>query len=349
VWLAPPPKGINLSGTKDRGVRTASPLAAFDSGAFVNPVIPILSRPAQPANSQRMPVWVRQKLGADAHFGATDHAVHNNRLHTVCEEARCPNRGECWSRGTATFMLLGDTCTRACGFCSVKTGRPAWFDADEPRRVAEAVMALKLSYIVLTSVNRDDLADGGAGIFADSLRELRHRRDDLGVEFLTPDFRQCQDDAITRIAAAADAHPHRGSPVNLVWGHNVETVPRLYRTARKGSRYTRSLALLQRVACLPGIEAKSALMLGLGETRNEVLEVLADLRHAGVQRVSLGQYLRPSRDNLPVVEYLPPETFAEYEHAGRELGFTWIKAGPLVRSSYYAEEHQAPHAQTHPA
>jgi lipoyl synthase len=303
--------------------------------------IPIISTEPRVPNSTRMPVWIRQNLGQDGDYGKTGTAVRNNRLHTVCEEARCPNRGECWSRGTATFMLLGDICTRACGFCSVKTGKPAWFDANEPVRVAEAVAALNLNYIVLTSVNRDDLEDGGAWVFAESLRQLRQRKPDIGVEFLTPDFRNVQDEAVAIIMDAVQCHaPARSRLPDLVWGHNVETVPRLYKSARKGSQYERSLDLLEKAAKQPGVEAKSALMLGLGETREEVLAVLQDLRAIGVQRVSLGQYLRPALDNLPVVEYIHPDVFAEYENTARALGFNWAKAGPLVRSSYYAEEIQ---------
>lgn len=292
-----------------------------------------------------MPIWIRQNLGRDAAFPHTARALHGRKLHSVCEEARCPNRGECWSRGTATFMLLGDVCTRACAFCAVKTGKPTWRDDDEPRRVAEAAVDMDLSFVVLTSVNRDDLADGGAIAFADSLRELRHLRPDIGVEFLTPDFRRAQAEAaalFTRTLAALPDTARR----DLVWGHNIETVPRLYREARKGAKYERSLRLLEIAARLPNIEAKSALMLGLGETRSEVVEVLSDLRAAGVQRLSLGQYLRPTLDNLPVAHYLHPDEFKEYETLGRELGFTWVKAGPLVRSSYYAEEIQGhSHAQ----
>jgi lipoic acid synthetase len=305
--------------------------------------IPIISAESRVPNRTRMPVWIRQNLGRDADYGKTNLAVQENRLHTVCEEAKCPNRGECWSRGTATFMLLGDTCTRACGFCSVKTGKPAWLDANEPIRVAEAVMGLNLNYIVLTSVNRDDLEDGGAWVFAESLRQLRQRQPDIGVEFLTPDFRNVQTEAVRIIMDAVRTHALPPSPFplpDLVWGHNVETVPRLYKTARKGSQYERSLELLEKAAKQPGVEAKSALMLGLGETREEVLEVLKDLRSIGVQRVSLGQYLRPSLDNLPVVEYIHPDVFNEYENEARALGFGWVKAGPLVRSSYFAEEIQ---------
>ncbi|MDP2786936.1 MAG: lipoyl synthase [Pseudomonadota bacterium] len=293
----------------------------------------------QTRNAARMPVWIRQNLGREMLYSDTARAVHGSDLHTVCEEARCPNRGECWSRGTATFMLLGDTCTRACAFCSVKTGRPTWTDADEPRRVAEACINLKLNFVVLTSVNRDDLADGGAGCFAATLRELRQRRGDIGVEFLTPDFRQVQAAAAGLFTETLAALPE-GTRRDLIWGHNIETVPRLYKEARKGAKYERSLRLLEIASHLSGMEAKSSLMLGLGETQAEVLDVLRDLRAAGVQRLSLGQYLRPTLENLPVARYLPPEEFTEYEIAAREMGFAWVKAGPLVRSSYFAEEVQ---------
>jgi lipoic acid synthetase len=346
-----------------------------------------------------MPPWIRQKLHGDNHtyYALTADAVRSNALHTVCEEARCPNRGECWSRGTATFMLLGDVCTRACGFCAVKTGRPGGYDRDEPRRIADAVMGMGLDYVVLTSVNRDDLPDGGAQVFADTLRELRRRKPGIGLELLTPDFQQCQDTAIDTILStvslpcmdapmpravapgivpsatlvlpctsqdarraggpsAASAWTRMSSQERqLVWGHNVETVPRLYHTVRKGSKYQRSLQLLEKIArhgCanaagggMPGagsIETKSSLMLGLGESRAEVLDVLRDLRAAGVQRVSLGQYLRPTRQHLPVQEYITPEAFNSYEQDARNLGFSWVKAGALVRSSYHAEERQNP-------
>ncbi len=290
-------------------------------------------------NAARMPVWIRQNLGRERHYPGTAAAVQGHGLHTVCEEARCPNRGECWSRGTATFMLLGDTCTRACAFCSVKSGRPTWNDAGEPRRVAQACLDLGLSFVVLTSVNRDDLDDGGAGCFAETLRQLRLGKPDMGVEFLTPDFRNVQGQAAdlfnATLASLPDSRRH-----DLIWGHNMETVPRLYKEARKGARYERSLDLLALAARQPNMEAKSALMLGLGETREEVLAVMSDLRQAGVQRLSLGQYLRPTLDNLPVVRYVPPEEFTDYENEARRLGFSWVKAGPLVRSSYFAEEDQ---------
>lgn len=296
-------------------------------------VIPVFDHSRRP-NVSRMPAWIRQPLSQGAAYGHTAQVVHAHALHTVCEEAGCPNRGECWSRGTATFMLLGDTCTRACGFCAVKTGRPDGCDADEPRRVAEAALAMGLDYVVLTSVNRDDLPDGGAAVFADTVRALRARRAGIGVELLTPDFKHQQTAALAIIHASLDAG------ARLVWGHNVETVPSLYRTVRKGADYTRSLSLLAQAAQLDGVEAKSALMLGLGERRDEVLAVLRDLREAGVQRLSLGQYLRPTRYHLPVQAYLPCAAFDDYAGEARALGFAWVKAGPLVRSSYHAEEEQ---------
>ncbi len=328
------------------GQRGESRNRATGSTGFCFLSIPELDLQTVP-NVSRMPVWIRQNLGREAAYPHTARALHGRHLHSVCEEARCPNRGECWSRGTATFMLLGDVCTRACSFCSVKTGRPTWSDAGEAARVAEAAVEMGLTFVVLTSVNRDDLADGGAFAFADGLRELRQRRPDMGVEFLTPDFRKVQREAAELFTATLAALPGRQ---DLIWGHNMETVPRLYREARKGASYEHSLRLLQLAAPLPGIEAKSSLMLGLGETQAEVMQVLRNLRDVGVQRLSLGQYLRPTLDNLPVARYLHPDEFTEYENIARELGFTWVKAGPLVRSSYYAEEIQGhTHAQANPA
>src|SRR3569623_1826797 len=221
---------------------------------------PVFDHSATP-NVGRMPAWIRQRLGGDEHYAATADAVRRNALNTVCEEARCPNRADCWSRGTATFMLPGDTCTRACGCCAVKTGKPDWLDGDEPRRVAEAVLGMNLNYVVLTSVNRDDLPDGGARIFADTLRELVRRKPDIGIEFLTPDIRACPAEAVTLIHAAL-----RAAGTRQAWGHNVETGPRRFKSVRKGSDYSRSLQLLAQAAQLADVEAKSALMLGLGET-----------------------------------------------------------------------------------
>jgi len=280
---------------------------------------------------QRKPDWIRVKAPTSKGYGETRQLMRDLNLNTVCEEAACPNIGECWTKKHATVMILGDVCTRACAFCNVKTGMPRAVDPLEPEHVAIAAAKLGLEHIVITSVDRDDLPDGGAQVFADTLRELRRRKPGIGLELLTPDFQQCQDAAIDTILSAA-------SP--LVWGHNVETVPRLYHTVRKGSKYQRSLQLLEKVARQPGVEAKSSLMLGLGESRAEVLDVLRDLRAIGVQRVSLGQYLRPTRQHLPVQEYVTPEAFNSYEQDARSLGFSWVKAGALVRSSYHAEESQ---------
>jgi lipoic acid synthetase len=300
-------------------------------------VIPVFDHSHLP-NASRMPNWIRQPLAEDDRYSHTARAVHGQTLHTVCEEARCPNRGECWSAGTATFMLLGDTCTRACGFCAVKTGKPDWQDDEEPQRIANAVTAMALDYVVLTSVNRDDMADGGAGIYAATVRALREQRADIGLELLTPDFYRCQHEAIEIICSTLASVKSPERTPQMVWGHNVETVPSLYQRVRKGSDYHRSLSLLQLAAKQPGIEAKSALMLGLGETPAEVHAVFEDLRERGVQRLSLGQYLRPSRYHLPVLRYLEPAEFDDYAEVARRMGFEWVKAGPLVRSSYHAHD-----------
>jgi lipoic acid synthetase len=237
-------------------------------------------------------------------------------------------------------MLLGDTCTRACGFCAVKTGKPGWFDDQEPERIAAAVRNMGLDYVVLTSVNRDDLPDGGAGIYAETVKALRRDKPDIGIELLTPDFHRCQSESIDILNAALREAVHPSSELQMVWGHNVETVPSLYRRVRKGSSYERSLEMLRLSAEQPGVEAKSAIMLGLGESRSEVLQVLGDLREVGVSRVAIGQYLRPSRYHLPVRRYLSPAEFDELGKQARNLGFRWVKSGPMVRSSYHAEEQQ---------
>jgi lipoic acid synthetase len=300
-------------------------------------VIPVFDHSQQP-NASRMPEWIRQPLSNNNTYSLTARTVHSAALNTVCESACCPNRGECWSAGTATFMLLGDTCTRACGFCAVKTGKPDWSDANEPQRVASAVSQMGLDYVVLTSVNRDDLPDGGAGIFAATVMALRHNNPQVGLELLTPDFHRCQNEAIDIIRTALEKVLIPGRELQMVWGHNVETVPSLYKRVRKGSNYQRSLDLLALTAKLPGMEAKTAIMLGLGESKQEVLDVMQDLRAIGVQRLSLGQYLRPSRYHLPVEEYLHPDQFDEYAELARNFGFSWVKAGPMVRSSYHAED-----------
>ena len=302
----------------------------------VKPVFDFSDKP----NTSRMPTWIRQSLGNNATYSQTSKMVHSHTLHTVCEEARCPNIGECWSIGTATFMILGDTCTRACGFCAVKTGKPTWFDEQEGQRVADASMQMGLDYVVVTCVNRDDLNDGGASVFADTIIALRKAKADMGIELLTSDFYQKQSLAADIILNALNQVRCDSLDTQMVWGHNVETVPSLYKSVRKGSDYNRSLDLLEIAAAQDAVEAKSAIMLGVGEERTEVIQVLKDLRSVGVHRLAMGQYLRPSRYHLPVQRYLSPEEFTVYENDARELGFSWVKAGPMVRSSYHAEDSQ---------
>lgn len=300
--------------------------------------IPLFDHSSKP-NGSRMPSYIRQALTEKTSYSATAASVHDNKLVTVCEEAHCPNRNECWNRGTATFMLLGDTCTRACGFCAVKTGRPEKVDVSEPQRIAQAVAEMALDFVVLTSVNRDELPDGGAQIFADTLVALRKENPAIGVEFLTPDFRSCQEKALEIVLEALGNSPYsRHDKAQLIWGHNIETVPSLYKEVRKGSRYERSLKMLDLIGELPQVESKSSIILGLGESMDEVVQVMRDLRKNQVSRIALGQYLRPTKYHLPVKEYLALETFAEYESIAEELGFSWVKSGPMVRSSYHAED-----------
>jgi lipoic acid synthetase len=286
------------------------------------------AQPRPVAPSRRLPPWLGRPLGGGPGYARTAKAVGIGRLHTICEEARCPNRGECWSAGTATFLILGDRCTRRCGFCNVKSGRPKGFlDPSEPRRLADAVAAMGLQYAVVTSVDRDDLPDKGVAHWAACIRALRERLPELQIEILTPDFRRAQDEALATLAGLAP----------LVWGHNVETVPRLYRTVRPGSDYRESLDLLRQAARLPGIVAKSSIMLGLGENNGEVLSALDDLAAAGVQRLTIGQYLRPSRRQLPVLDFVHPRVFVWLAGEARARGIRWVIAAPFARSSYHAE------------
>lgn len=249
------------------------------------------------------------------------------RLHTVCEEALCPNLAECWNRGTATFLLMGDTCTRSCGFCKIKTGRPGVLDPDEPRRVAQSVQAMQLRHAVLTSVNRDELPDGGAWIFAESIRWIRQLVPGCTIEVLIPDFKGSEP-ALKRVM---DAQPE-------ILNHNIETVPRLYRQVRPQARYRQSLAVLQRAKGLnPDSLSKSGMMLGLGETWEEILEVMDDMRLHDVEIMTLGQYLQPSRFHLPIKRYYTPQEFDLLKAEGEGKGFRWVESGPLVRSSYHAD------------
>jgi lipoic acid synthetase len=254
--------------------------------------------------------------------------IDSLKLHTVCESAACPNVGECWNRRTATFMILGNVCTRRCGFCAVQKGAPLQVDLDEPRRVAEAVAVMGLRYAVVTSVNRDDRKDGGAELFALTIDAIRARVPGCKVEVLIPDFQGSEHALRIVINAAPD-----------VLNHNIETVPRLYRQVRMGARYDRSLRLLKAAKRMQsGIPCKSGIMLGLGETMDEVLQVMRDLRNHEVDILTIGQYLRPSPKHLPVIRYVPPEEYECYRSAGRGMGFAHVEAGPLVRSSYHAAE-----------
>ncbi len=276
---------------------------------------------------QRKPDWLRVRLPSGPEYKRVRQLMRGHRLHTVCEEAMCPNLGECWSRGTATFLLMGDTCTRSCGFCHIKTGRPATLDEDEPARVAESALALNLSHCVLTSVNRDELPNGGAHIFANTIREIRKRLSHCTIEVLIPDFKG----DLAALKEVMEAKPE-------ILNHNTETVPRLYRTVRPQANYRQSLDLLANAKKLdPGALTKSGIMVGLGETKEEIFEVMGDLRAQALDILTIGQYLRPSPLHLPVYRYVHPDEFQEFHDVGLEMGFQWVESGPLVRSSYHAE------------
>lgn len=278
---------------------------------------------------RRHPEWLRVRAPGGEAYAATRAVVKDLRLHTVCEEARCPNVGECWGHRTATFMLLGGICTRKCGFCAVAHGRPEPVDPSEPVRVAEAVLRLGLRHVVVTSVDRDDLPDGGAGHFVRTAEAIKARVPACRVEVLVPDFRPDP----TAVDAVADA------PIDIL-NHNVETVPRLYRQVRPGARYERSLALLERAKRRrPALRTKTGLMLGLGETADELRSVLRDLAGIGCDILTLGQYLQPSPGHLPVVRYVEPAEFEAWRHEALALGFRHVESGPLVRSSYHAWRH----------
>ena len=277
----------------------------------------------------RKPEWIRVKSGSGAEFHDVKRILREHQLHTVCEEASCPNISECFSKGTATFMILGDVCTRRCPFCNVAHGKPQPPDANEPANLARSIGLMKLRYAVITSVDRDDLRDGGAQHFADCLSAIRASAPATRLEILVPDFRG-------RLEAALDA---LSGSLPDVLNHNLETVPRLYRLARPGADYAHSLRLLKDFkARFPHIPTKSGLMLGLGETDEEVLEVMRDLRAHGVNMLTIGQYLQPSDGHLPVLRYPPLETFAMFEQAAKEMGFDHAACGPMVRSSYFADE-----------
>lgn len=302
------------------------------SSGSMNSPFNILNPPraAVPApDAHPRPDWLRVKFFGGENYQELKRLMRTLDLNTVCESARCPNMGECWDHRTATFMILGDICTRACGFCAVPSGKPAAPpDEDEPYRVAEAAARMGLRYAVVTSVNRDDEPDGGARIFARTIQEIRRRVPGCKVEVLIPDFRGDWDALDAVLAARPD-----------VLSHNTETVPRLYRQVRRGALYERSLELLRRAKQThPEVPTKTGLMLGLGEEKQEVLDTLEDLAAQGTVILTLGQYLQPTRDHLPIVRYVHPEEFAEYKRLGEAMGFKHVESGPLVRSSYHAFE-----------
>ena len=278
----------------------------------------------------RKPAWIRVKAGNDAgRFGEIKAMLREQKLHTVCEEAACPNIGECFGRGTATFMILGDICTRRCPFCDVGHGKPLPPDTDEPANLADSVANLRLNYVVITSVDRDDLRDGGAQHFVDVIAAVRDKSPKTTIETLVPDFRGRMEIAIEVL----------GQSLPDVLNHNLETVPRLYKQARPGADYAHSLAFMKQFkARYPHVPTKSGLMVGIGETDDEILEVLRDLRANGVEMLTIGQYLAPSGHHLPVSRYVHPDTFAMYEREAKAMGFTGAACGPMVRSSYWADQ-----------
>ena len=294
---------------------------------------------------RRHPEWIKARIPSGETYQEVRRLLHGLTLNTVCEEAHCPNMGECWDQRTATVMILGDTCTRACGFCAVKTGKPLVHDLDEPRRVAEAIRQLNLDHVVVTSVARDDLDDGGAGIFAETIRRLRAACPGMGVEVLIPDFNGEAEPLRTVMAAGPD-----------ILNHNVETVARLQKPVRKRARYDRSLGVLLRAKAyaaefaaaapdgLAAVHTKSSIMVGLGETRPELRQTFLDLRAVDCDILTIGQYLRPSAEHLPVVRYYHPDEFAEMRDEALGLGFKHVESGPLVRSSYHARD-QVPDAE----
>ncbi|MCC7125929.1 MAG: lipoyl synthase [Acidobacteria bacterium] len=280
------------------------------------------------------PDWLKVRAPGSENYIRLRGIMRELKLNTVCEDAHCPNIGECWHHGTATFMILGDICTRACAYCAVAHGKPKALDLDEPDRVADAVDQMRLQYAVITSVDRDDLPDGGAGIFASTIREIKVRRPDTRVEVLIPDFKGDYEPLKTVLDARPD-----------ILNHNTETVPRLYRMARSGGRYPRTLELLDRARTYaPDIPTKTGLMVGLGEEHDELVQVFKDLRGVGVSILTIGQYLRPSADHAVMTRYYHPDEFAALKRIALGLGFVHVEAGPLVRSSYHAHE-QADAAQ----
>ena len=296
-------------------------------GAAKTARIPVKIEPT--LRPQRKPAWIRARSAADPAVARLKEVLRDNRLHTVCEEASCPNIGECFAGGTATFMIMGDICTRRCPFCDVAHGRPDPLDTDEPENLARTIQAMKLRYVVVTSVDRDDLRDGGAGHFTRCITAIREHNPSTRIEVLVPDFRGRMDRALEILNSAPPD----------VFNHNLETVPGLYKKVRPGSDYAWSLNLLKRFKALhPDVPTKSGLMLGVGETIDEVQQVMRDLRAHDCDMLTLGQYLQPSKHHLPLVRYVHPDEFDALGELGYELGFTHVASGPMVRSSYHADQ-----------
>ena len=309
-----------------------------DGGGPAGSAQPGPPAPDGPTALRRHPEWIKARIPSGDNYHELKSLLGGLNLNTVCEEAHCPNIGECWDQRTATIMILGDTCTRACGFCAVKTGRPTWFDDDEPRRVAEALAALDLEHVVITSVARDDLPDGGASVFAETIRQVRSQSPGMGVEVLIPDFNGTDAPLQAVMAARPD-----------ILNHNLETVERLQKPVRKRARYGRSLSVLERAkayAVADGwtVHTKSSLMVGLGETREELSQAFTDLRSVDCDILTIGQYLRPSMNHLELIRYYHPDEFAEMKAEALGLGFRHVESGPLVRSSYHARD-QVPGAE----
>jgi lipoyl synthase len=287
--------------------------------------------PARPGFG-RKPAWLKMKMPAGEHYGKLKNLIDSHNLHTVCQSAKCPNMGECWNAGTATLMILGDVCTRSCGFCNIATGKPPTLDLDEPKRVGDAVRIMALGHVVITSVNRDELPDGGAAIWAETIREIHRQSPGTSVEVLIPDF--CGDwDALQKVL---DEKPE-------ILNHNIESVPRLYKQVRPQAKYRRSLDLLQ-IAKQQGFTTKTGMMLGLGEEEHEVDAVLDDLVSIGCDILTLGQYLQPTAKHLPVVRWVHPAEFDMWKHRGEARGIRHVESGPMVRSSYHAEKQVHAHA-----
>jgi lipoic acid synthetase len=288
----------------------------------------MIDLPVVPVNQpQRKPDWLRVRLPVGKEYAQVRSLVDNHKLHTICESGNCPNMGECWGAGTATFMILGNICTRSCSFCAVATGRPLAVDTDEPNRVANSVKLMQVKHCVITSVDRDDLKDGGSIIWAETINAIRRESPVTTLETLLPDFRGVWEN----LEYVLETRPE-------VVSHNLETVRRLTREVRIQAKYDRSLECLQHIA-KAGLRTKSGIMLGLGETEEDVIESMNDLLDAGVQILTLGQYLQPTRSHHPVIDWIHPDQFARYKEIGLDMGFRYVESGPLVRSSYHAEKH----------